>query len=169
MNRKKYIMRLVFASIVAAAYAGLTYLSGFIGLAYGNIQFRVSEALCILPVFSPSAILGLTVGCFLGNIASFNPIDMLVGTFATLLSAVLTYVLRKIKFLSIPILSFIMPILINAVIIGLELSVAFVGKLAAFPLLALWVALGESVAVLGLGIPLYKILNKHKSVFEQIN
>lgn len=169
MNRKKYIMRLVFASIVAAAYAGLTYLSGFIGLAYGNIQFRVSEALCILPVFSPSAILGLTVGCFLGNIASFNPIDMVIGTFATLLAAVLTYAFRKIKIFDIPTVSLIMPILINSVIIGLELSVIFVGKIAAFPLSALWVALGESVTVLALGIPLYKVLNKHKSVFQQIN
>ena len=69
MNKKKTVF-VVESAVIAAIYAGLTYLAGILGVAYGGIQFRFSEALTILAVFSPAAIPGLTVGCFLGNITS---------------------------------------------------------------------------------------------------
>lgn len=166
MERKKYIKNLVFASLVAALYAGLTYISGFFGLAYGNIQFRLSEILTVLAVFSPSSVLGLTAGCFLGNIASFNPIDMIFGTAATLLAAIVSYLLRNVKFFKIPLLSFLSPVIINSVIVGLELSVFFAKKPSSFFVFALWVALGETVVCLIAGIPFYKILSKHKNIFD---
>ena len=72
MNRRKKIEFIITGAIIAAAYAGFTYLSAAFGLAYGPIQLRVSEVLTILPVFTPAAIPGLTVGCFLANLGSFN-------------------------------------------------------------------------------------------------
>ncbi|MCQ2454945.1 MAG: QueT transporter family protein [Clostridia bacterium] len=166
MERKKYIQKIIFSSCIAATYAGLTYLSGFFGLAYLGLQFRISEVLTILPVFSPSAIWGLVIGCFLGNIASFNPIDMVFGTLATLISAILTYLLRNIKIKGIPLLSLICPVIINALIISFELSFFFSGASQSFIVYFLTVAVGEAVVCLGLGIPFYILLNKHKEIFD---
>ena len=70
MNRKNRIKYIVTGAIIAATYAGLTYLCNFFGLAYGPIQLRVSEVLTILPLFTPAAIPGLTIGCFIANIGS---------------------------------------------------------------------------------------------------
>ena len=70
MTRKSKINYIVTGALIAALYAGLTYLSNIFGLAYGPIQLRFSEVLTILPVFTPAAIPGLTVGCFIANIGS---------------------------------------------------------------------------------------------------
>ena len=66
----------------------LTYVSNIWNLAYGPIQFRISEVLAVLPVFTPAAIPGLTIGCLIANIFSFNPIDMVFGAAASLIAAV---------------------------------------------------------------------------------
>ena len=169
MNRKKYIQILVFSSIIAAAYAALTYLSAFFGLAYGSVQFRVSEVLTILPCFTPYAIPGLVVGCILGNIGSFNPIDMIIGTSATLIAAIFTYLLRKVKTFNIPLLSLLSPVIFNAVIVGFEIAFIFMNAPETFLINALWVGLGEIVICLGLGTPFYIVLNKHSSIFDHLN
>ena len=71
MSQKSNAARtLVTAALIAAAYAALTYVSAAMGLAYGEVQFRLSEALCVLAAFTPAAIPGLTIGCVLGNITS---------------------------------------------------------------------------------------------------
>ncbi|MBR5190814.1 MAG: QueT transporter family protein, partial [Clostridia bacterium] len=122
MNKRK-TMFVVESAIIAAIYAGLTYLAGILGVAYGGIQFRFSEALTILAVFSPAAIPGLTIGCFLGNITSpYGIVDIICGTLATLIAAVLSYKTRNIKFKDLPLLSAIFPVLSNAIIIGLEIT-----------------------------------------------
>ena len=113
MTRKKRTEFIITGALIAAAYAGLTYLSNVFGLAYGPIQLRVSEVLTILPVFTPAAIPGLTVGCFIANIGSFNVADMFFGTFATLAAAWLTYFLRNIKFKDIPLLSMFPPVIVQ--------------------------------------------------------
>ena len=88
MNNKK-IMNLVFGAMIAAIYAAATYLSSVFGIAYGPIQFRLSEALTVLSVFTPAAIPGLTIGCIIGNLASpFGIWDIVFGSLATLLAAV---------------------------------------------------------------------------------
>ncbi len=168
MNRKKYIQILVFSSIIAAAYAALTYLSALFNLAYGSVQFRVSEVLTLLPCFTPYAIPGLVVGCILGNIGSFNPIDILIGTSATLIAAIFTYLLRKVKIFGIPILSLLSPVIFNAVIVGFELTFIFTDVPGTFFINALWVGLGEIAVCLGLGIPFYIILEKHRSIFDHL-
>ena len=72
MQKQKTIHYIVLSAIIAAAYVALTFFSNIFGLAYGPIQLRISEVLTILPVFTPAAIPGLTIGCFISNIASFN-------------------------------------------------------------------------------------------------
>jgi len=163
MGRKKYIKKLVFASLVAAIYAGLTYLSAVFGIAYGGIQFRISEVLTILPIFSPTSIIGLTVGCFLGNIASFNAIDMIFGTLATLLSSVLTYFFRKIKIHGLPLFSILSPVIINAVIIGEELALFYSYSSSPAWLYIAMVGIGEAVVCLLFGIPFYYVIKKYEN------
>ncbi len=164
-KKKNRIKQIVFASLIAALYAGLTY--GFSFISYGAVQFRISEILTVLPIFTPTGIIGVTVGCFLGNIGNIgaNPFDIIFGTLATFIAAVITYLCRNIKIKGIPLISLLSPIVINSLIIGLELTVVFVNQKGGFPIFALWVALGEAVVCLGLGIPFYIILNKHKQIF----
>lgn len=158
-NRTHYI---VSGSVIAAIYVALTFISSAFGLAYGPIQFRLSEALCILPVFTPAAIGGLTVGCLISNIFSFNMIDMLFGTAATLTAALLTRFLSKIE-LKFPILPILPPVIINGIVIGLELAIFYATDKAfwiAFLYNAFTVALGEATVLLVLGVPLFYALKK---------
>lgn len=147
---------LTLCGVIAAAYTALTYISAAFGLAYGPIQFRISEALTILPLFTPAAIPGLTVGCLLSNLASFNPIDLIFGTLATLLAAITTRALRHITVFKIPILSILAPVLFNAIIVGIEISIFYLGgfTLYGFLISALQVGLGELAVLSILGIPL---------------
>lgn len=118
------------AGLIAAAYVVLTVVIQPIG--YGTVQFRASEMLTVLPVFTPAAIPGLAIGCFLSNLIGLssgaNPAgawDLLIGTAATLVAAVMTYYLRNIRVRKLPLLAVIPPIVVNAAAIGAELSVVF--------------------------------------------
>ncbi len=162
MNNKKtgFIVK---AAVIAALYAGLTYAAGLLNLAYGGIQFRFSEALTILAALSPAAIPGLTIGCFLGNITSpYGLVDIICGTLATFIAAVLSYWTRKVKFKDLPLLSAIFPVITNAIIIGLEITLFMPEgfKMQAFLITAGQIALGQLVMCYGLGIPLYKVIKK---------
>ena len=87
--RKKSTLYLTRGALVTALYVALTYLATLFGLSSGVIQFRFSEALCVLPIFMPEAVLGLTVGCLLSNIISGCVIwDIIFGTLATLIGAI---------------------------------------------------------------------------------
>ena len=121
MNKKtQYLTK---AAVIAAAYVALTYLSAAFGLAYGGVQFRVSEALTVLPIFCPAAIPGLTLGCLLSNVTStVNPIDMLLGTLATLLACLVTWAARNLRVKRYPLLSFLAPVIANGLIIGAEIA-----------------------------------------------
>ena len=121
--------------------------------------------LTILPVFTPAAIPGLTVGCFIANIGSFNAVDMIFGTFATFIAAVLTYYLRSMKFKEIPCLAMLSPVIVNAFIIGFEIAVFFLPEgysLWGFLISAIEVGLGELVVCFGLGIPFYLAVKKYR-------
>lgn len=166
MKSKSYFKQLIFASLIAAIYAGLTY--AFAPISYKELQFRISEVLTIIPCFSPAGILGLTVGCFLANFGSFNPIDLVFGTGATLIASIITYLCRNIKVKGLPLLSFLAPVIVNALIVGFELTYFFAGTDSSFIMLALSVGLGEAVVCFGLGIPFYILLNKHSSIFDKL-
>jgi uncharacterized membrane protein len=172
MSNSKTLSRyIVTAALIAAAYAALTYLSAALGLAYGGIQFRLSEALTILSVFTPAAIPGLTVGCIIGNLSSpFGIWDIVFGSLATLLAAITARALRNIKFKGFPLLSLIMPVIFNALIVGAELTFLLPTdktRLATFAIYALEVAAGELAVCVAGGIPLYYAIRKTK-IFDRL-
>ena len=150
--------------MIAAAYVALTYLQNII---FPNstsfaIQFRASEALCVLSLFTPVAIPGLSVGCLLFNLsyAMALPLDPVMGTLATFLATGSMYILRNIKLRNFPLLSLLMPALFNALLIGWELEIYIGGG---FGLNALYVAIGEGAVLLTLGTALYYALRPHAS------
>ncbi len=153
--------------MIAAMYAALTY--AVAPIAYGEVQFRISEALTILPIFTPAAIPGLIVGCLIANIGSpMMVIDMIFGTLATVLAAFSTRALRNVCIKGVPFLAPLPPIIFNALIVGAEITCftpegifdfsSF--KIAVFIPLALSVGLGELVVCYGLGLPLSVVIKK---------
>lgn len=162
MNKKK-VNFVVLAGIIAAAYVVLTFVANALNIAYGPIQFRVSEVMTILPILTPAAIPGLTIGCFIANLGSpYGAVDIICGTFATFSAALLTYYSRKIIIKNLPILSMFFPVIVNAIIIGLEITLLMPEgfKLTAFLITAFQIGLGQFVVCYGLGIPLYFTLKK---------
>lgn len=162
-NLSKTTIYIVSSGLIAAIYVALTYVSDLMGLSYGAIQFRISEALTILPVFTPAAIPGLTIGCLIGNLGSpFGVVDIIFGTLATLISAILARSLRKVTFKGYPVLSPLMPVIVNAVIIGAEIAfLAFAkgSRLTGFLISGLEVGAGELAVCYVLGLILFKAIN----------
>ena len=145
------------AAIIAALYVVLTYLATMFGLSSGVIQVRFSEALTVLPAFTPAAIPGLLIGCFLSNILSGCVFwDVIFGSIATLLGALGTYALKRhVYFAPIP------PILANTLIIPFVLRFAY-GIPGSIPYFILTVGIGEIISCGILGIALMMVLKKHK-------
>lgn len=162
MKNRKSTVFIVKSAVIAALYAIMTVVIS--PLSYGMVQCRFSESLIMLCAFSPAAIPGLTVGCLVANIFSFNPIDMICGTTATLLSAVVGYKLRKVKIGGIPWLTPLPAVIFNMIIIGLELSVYLPieghGFLVGFFIQALSVFIGQVIACYIFGVPVYMLINK---------
>lgn len=152
-NKSRFLAH---GALIAALYVALTYLQNFLipGSASWAIQFRVSEALCALALFTPAAIPGLTIGCLLFNIsfAGALPLDFLVGSLATLLATSVMWLTRKLTVRNYPLLALVMPALFNSLLVGWELSVYIGG---AFWLNALYVAIGELAVLLSLGSVLF--------------
>ena len=108
----KFIVK---AGIIAAIYAVVTLV--FSGLSYGPVQYRISEAMTILPMFIPEAIPGLAIGCFFANIAGgYGFADVVFGSLVTLGAAYLTSKVKN-KYLAI-----LPPILMNAIFISIWVS-----------------------------------------------
>lgn len=164
-------MFIVTSALIAAIYAGFTYFSAIWGIAYGPVQFRISEALTILPILTPAAIPGLTIGCFIGNLGSpYGIVDILCGTLATAIAAVATRMLRNVRIKTIPFLAPLAPVIFNALIVGAEITFFLPGgaSLTGFLVSASWVGLGEMIVCYGLGLPLGLALEK-KNVFRMPN
>lgn len=158
---------MVQAAIIAALYVAVNYAQEMIlpTSSTGPVQFRLSEVLCTFAVFTPAAIPGLTVGCLLSNIVAVGvlPLDMVLGTLASLLAALCAYRLRNLRIFSVPFLSFFMPVIFNAVIIGLELEIFYIEgafTFTGFLLQASLVALGEAGVCLVLGVPFYLVMRR---------
>ena len=153
--------KLAHAALIAALYTVLTHLQNLLlpGTASWAIQCRLSEALCVLALFTPSAISGLTVGCLLFNItfAAALPLDWLIGSVATLCATGAMRALRNVRIGGYPLLSLLMPALFNALLVGWELTV-YIGS--SFWLNALYVALGEAIVLLTAGSLLLHALKK---------
>ncbi len=170
MNKK--VRRLTKSAVVAAVYVVLTVISGVFGLAYGNVQFRISEALCVLPLFSSSSVAGLAVGCVISNMFStVNPVDMIVGSLASLFAAVLTRRFRNKTVKGFPLLSMIFPVLFNAVFVGAEIAF-FSGSKVFIPVFitnALSVGAGEAAVVFTLGTALIFAVNRNERLRKFIS
>ncbi len=174
-NSAKRTHFLVQGAIIAGIYIVLTYVQELIlpSSATGAIQVRLSEALCVLVCFTPAAVSGITVGCLITNLLTVGviPTDLVLGTLATFLAALTGYYLKKIRLFKIPFLSLFMPVLFNGVIIGLEVELFFIQgtfTFAGFLAQGLIIALGELIACVGLGIPLFLLLNK-LNIFEKLS
>ncbi len=162
--KNKKILHLVHGAIIAAFYAAATVLIS--PISYGAVQFRLSEVLTVLSVFTPAAVPGLTIGCILANISSpYGIWDIVFGSAATLLAAITARAFRRITFKGLPLFSIIMPVIFNAVIIGAEitfLTPADSSKFVLFIITALQVGAGElAVCLLG-GVPLFYAVKKTK-------
>lgn len=165
--KKMNTRTLVESALIGAIYVVVNYLQEIILPTTSSmpIQVRIAEVLCILCVFSKSAIYGVTVGCALSNIINVGvlPLDIVIGTFATLIAGILAYSLRNVKLFSVPFLSSLMPVLANGIIIGAELQIFYMTDnfhLWSFLLLCLQIAAGEFIACVVLGIPFYKLMNR---------
>ena len=146
-----------YAAIIAACYVLLTYLSRLFGLDSGMVQLRLSEMLCILPMFTAAAIPGVTLGCFLANLlTSAVPLDIIVGPIATLIGAFGTYYLRRFRWIApIP------PIISDALIIPFVLAYGY-GVPETIPFMMLTVGIGEVLSIYGVGNLFYMAVKKNE-------
>ena len=161
--RNKKVQFIVQAAFIAAIYVILTYFISAFQLASGAIQIRISEALTILPYFTPAAIPGLWIGCFLSNLLTgCLPMDVVFGSLATLLGAVATYLLRKNKWLApIP------PVVFNTIIVPYVLAFVY-GAEGSIPFFMLTVGAGELVSCYILGNILLNALRPYRQIlFKQ--
>ena len=142
--------------IVAGLYAAITILTA--SFAYGNIQFRISEALMMLLLFEPHLTIGLTTGCLIANLFStVSVLDIVIGTAATLLACLLTTRIKK------PWLAPLPTILVNAVMVGAMLSWLYMPSEQFWYGLLVFggeVGAGEAAVLYVLGIPLYYAMKK---------
>ena len=173
----KALRRLVEGALIAAMYAALTL--AVPAASFGLAQLRVAEMLTILPVFTPAAIPGLAVGCAVSNVVGLalganlaGVWDVLFGSLATLAAAALTYALRDVKWRGLPVLATLPPVVFNAVVVGLELTLVLFGEftLPLYLINALQVGVGQLVACTVCGLVLYAALDKSgaaKGLFGQ--
>lgn len=153
--KNKKALYITQASMVAAIYVVLTYIVNMTGLASGVIQIRLSEALCVLPAFMPAAVPGLFIGCLVSNLLCGAVIwDVFFGSLATLIGAVITYLLRKKSKWLLPVPA----IVSNTAIIPFVLTYAY-GVEDAIWFSAITVFLGEFISCGILGMLLYHSLN----------
>lgn len=161
---KLSVKQLSRAAVIAALYVALCFFLK--PISFGVIQFRVSEALCILPIFMPEAICGLFIGCFLSNFlggTSVVLLDAILGSLTTLIAAYLTR--RMYKSTKNFYLALLPPVILNALIVGTYLPFIYMQDTISVPIV-LWsifsVFLGEAVVIFLLGYPLAKALSKAK-------
>lgn len=174
---KTQTKKLTQSAMIAGLYAAVTFVTFF--MSFGAVQYRVSEALTILPVFTATAVPGLSIGCALANLLGFfigaNPVgflDAVFGTLATLIAALITRKIGRsqkkwIRYTFAPLPA----VVSNAVIVGLEICLFFEGHISAelFLINAALVGFGELVVCYALGLPLMIVLEKgglYKKVFR---
>lgn len=155
---KKRVRFITYSAIIAALYVILTGLSAVLHLASGPIQIRLAEALTVLPVFTPTAIPGLFLGCVLANFLTGSLIwDVVFGSLATLIGAIGTYYLRKkSKYLAV-----LPPIASNMLIVPAVLQYVY-GEEQVYWILMLTVGVGEILSAGVCGLILHKTLSKTK-------
>lgn len=169
MNNKTRL--LCVSAVVGAAYAVLTV--ALAPISYGALQFRLSEALCILPYFIPGTAWGLAAGCCIANLMTGNIFDIIFGSLATLLAAFCTARIGRRGHTALSALcACLMPVLFNSVVVGAVITQAYNGMdifshLGVFALNAAQVGLGEAGVMLLVGYPLTRLLPE-KAFFREL-
>ncbi len=155
MEKISKIRFLAEAGLIAAIYAALTLLLA--PLSYGPVQVRVSEALCVLPFFTPAAVPGLFIGCLLANLytAGLGVMDIVVGSLATLLAAFLTWKIRNKSKWLLPLPSVIVNAFLVAWVLSVQYGIPYWLNVAS-------VGIGQAVACYVIGMPLWFLLNRYK-------
>lgn len=157
--RNKRVTFITQAAMIAAIYVVLTVFISAFNLASGAIQVRISEALTVLPAFTPAAIPGLFIGCLISNlITGCLPLDVIFGSLATLLGACGTYLLRKYKW-AVP----VPPILANVLIVPFVLAYVYHIP-GGVPYFMLTVGIGEVLSCGVLGMIIYGVLARYRNV-----
>lgn len=163
------VQRMVHCAVIAAVYVVLCLVLA--PFSYGTIQVRVAEALCLLPVFGAEYIIGVTLGCFLANLFGSTIIDVIFGTLATLLACLVTYRLRNLRIKGLAIPASLPPVLFNAVIVGIEITVFFTDySVMSAPLWLLCltngitVGIGEVISCTVLGVALVKLIESNAAL-----
>ena len=155
--RDKKVLFMVQAAAIAAIYVVLTVV--FAPLSFGEVQIRFAEGLTILPYFTPAAIPGLFIGCVIGNfMGGAIPVDIICGSLATLAGALLSYAMRKHKFL-VP----LPPIIANTLVVPFVLFYGY-GVNLPIPFMMLTVGVGEVVSCGVIGLILLFALDRYKGV-----
>ena len=159
---KKHTLYVCYAAAVAALYVSLTFLAKLFGLDSGAIQIRFSEMLCVLPIFMPASIPGITLGCLISNLlVGAHWLDIVIGPVATLIGALGTYALRRFKWIApLP------AVLSNALIIPFVLAYGY-GMEQVIPLMMVTVGVGELISVYGFGSFLVAGSERFKRIFNQ--
>lgn len=163
--------KMVKTAMIAAIYVVLSMF--VLPMASNTIQFRLGEMLTVLPAYTPLAMFGLTLGCFLFNIIGafsgtndIGYIDAVIGSLATLMAAMLSFWIagncrkRRLRYLLVPLPS----VVVNAIVIGAELSLLYGGTSAFFELFVfhmIWIAIGQAVVCYLLGVPLMILLERN--------
>lgn len=146
------------SAIIATVYIILTWIFAPISFGHNLFQFRISEVMTVLPLFSPSAIPGLFIGCFLSNLlfGGLGIIDLIFGSLATITAAFLSYRLRNKSRL----ISLFPPVAVNALVVGIYLNYLISPEINVFINIG-WVFLGQVVSCYVLGLPLCKMIDKY--------
>jgi len=165
MKKTKFLVQ---AAAIGGIYAALTLAFQPISFGHNIFQLRIAEALTVLPYFTPAAIPGLFVGCIVANmIGGFGILDIVFGSLATLLAAILSFKLRRNKVL-VP----LPPVIFNTIIVGAylyyillgisEMNIQSIGMIGVMG----WVCLGEVLACYVLGYPLLRLLERYERIFK---
>ncbi len=166
IKKKSKTYRITYMAIISAMYTVLSLIVS--PIAFGPIQFRISEVLTLLALVGSDEIYAITLGCFLTNllgvafsINSAGVLDIVFGTLATFIAGKLTYKFRNVRIKGWPVLSALMPVVINGIIIGLELAVTLndgASFVAIWLIYGLEVAIGELGACVILGVPIWHFI-----------
>ncbi|HJC43307.1 MAG TPA: QueT transporter family protein [Candidatus Mediterraneibacter gallistercoris] len=157
-NQSGKVLFIAQAAMIAAIYVVLTLIGA--SFSYGEVQVRISEALTILPAFTPAAIPGVFLGCLISNILGGCILpDIIFGSLATLIGAIFTWMLRnKSKYLApLP------PIIANVIVVPFVLKYGYMVPLP-IPFMMLTVGIGEVISCGVLGLILYTALNRYRGL-----
>ena len=164
MRRNNKVLYLTQAALIAAMYFVLTWVSNLFGLAQYAIQLRLSEALCVLPFFMPSAVPGLFVGCLIANLTmGAMALDVIFGSLATLIGAFFASKLKTKWLLPLP------TVLANTVIVPFVILYCYteVKSVGVYLTTTLFVFLGEVLSAYVLGLILLFAMDKRKGLFTK--